>query len=227
MSDFNFQEGEVLLVDKPLGWTSFDVVNKLRYSIKKSLGLKKIKVGHAGTLDPLATGLLIICTGRKTKEIESLVTQEKEYTGSMLLDQHRPSLDLETEIEKHYDLGKIEIEDIQCAAKKFSGEILQEAPAYSAKRINGRKSYELARSGQEVELRRHLIEIYEFDLENIKLPQIDFRLRCSKGTYVRSLARDLGKELGVGGVLSSLRRTRVGDYKIEDSYALEELVKLI
>lgn len=227
MSDFNFQEGEILLVDKPLGWTSFDVVNKLRYSIKKKLGVKKIKVGHAGTLDPLATGLLLVCTGRKTKEIESLVATEKEYTGSLLLDQHRPSLDFETKVEHRYDWTQLCIEDVLKAAEKFRGEMLQEAPAYSAKRINGKKSYDLARAGQEVELRRHLIEIFQFDLENINIPQIDFKLRCSKGTYVRSLARDFGKELGLGGVLSSLRRTRIGEFKVEDSYPLSDLISMI
>lgn len=224
MSEFNFLEGEVLLVDKPLGWTSFDVVNKLRYTIKRKLGVKKIKVGHAGTLDPLASGLLIICTGKKTKDIEHLMLKEKSYVGSLLLNQTRISLDFETAIDNTFDCSGISQEDLEQRATRFLGKQLQLPPSFSAKRIDGKKSYELARAGKEVLLKKQEIEIFEFELLGIKIPQIDFKLKCSKGTYVRSLARDFGASFGIGGVLSSLRRTSIGEYKIEQAFSLDSLL---
>lgn len=227
MSDFDFLAGKLLLVDKPLGWTSFDVVNKLRYTIKRKLEIKKIKVGHAGTLDPLASGLLIICTGKMTKKIEEFMAQEKEYTGSILLDHSRPSIDFETEPDAYYNYDHLTEECIEQCRKSFIGEQLQQAPAFSAKRIDGKKSYELARKGEEVKLREHLVSIHELELESVKLPQIDFRMKCSKGTYVRSFARDFGKNMKCGGVLSSLRRTAIGNYKVDDAFGLEELLLTI
>jgi tRNA pseudouridine55 synthase len=227
MSKFDFQAGELLLVDKPLGWTSFDVVNKLRYCIRKKLDIKKIKVGHAGTLDPLATGLLIICTGKKTKSIEEFMAREKEYCGSMLLDQHRPSLDFETKIERNYDLKHLKEEMIEAQRKSFIGEQNQKAPAYSAKRIDGKKMYELARKGEEVKVKEHVINIFELEFPSVRIPQVDFRMRCSKGTYVRSFARDFGARLNAGGVLSSLRRTAIGEFRIEEAHSLNEIIELI
>jgi len=224
---FDFVSGETILVDKPLQWTSFDVVNKLRSTIKRKLNIKKIKVGHAGTLDPLASGLLIVCTGKRTKTIEELMAQTKEYTGSILLDQSRSSLDFETEIDKLFDVSELSCERIETLAESFVGEQMQKAPMFSAKRVDGKKLYDYAREGKELTVKEHLVNIHEFEITSCNLPQIDFRLKCSKGTYVRSLARDFGAQLGVGGVLSSLRRTAIGDYNIQDSKALNSLLKAI
>lgn len=207
----DFQAGEVLLIDKPYTWTSFDVVNKLRY------GLKIKKIGHAGTLDPLATGLLILCTGKKTKEIDQFQAQEKEYTGTLILGKTRPSIDKETEVDSETDISQLTLEDIKKAATQFQGTIEQVPPQHSAIKVQGKRVYKHARAGVEIKLEPRTVQVPLFELSRIELPEVDFRVICSKGTYIRSLVRDLGQVLGVGAYLSDLRRTRIGDFKIEDA----------
>lgn len=208
---------QILLIDKPLEWTSFDVVKKLR-------GILKIKkIGHAGTLDPLATGLLILCTGKMTKRIESFQNQEKEYTGKMILGQTTPSYDLETEPTLPQDLSEITAKKIYFAASQLTGLINQVPPLHSAIKVDGKRAYKLARAGQEVELKARQVTISAFDITAINLPEIEFRVVCSKGTYIRSLARDLGAALGVGAYLSELCRTRIGEFLLSDAKTLEEL----
>ena len=219
---FDFIAGEVLLIDKPLEWTSFQAVKKIKYRLPR-----KIKIGHAGTLDPLATGLLIICTGKQTKQIESYQGQEKEYTGEFTLGNTTPSFDLETEFDQTFPIDHITNEQIQEATKPFLGEIDQFPPIFSALKVNGERLYKSARAGKEVEIKSRKITIHEFEITKIDLPKIEFRVVCSKGTYIRSLANDFGKALESGAHLSSLRRTRIGNYKIEDSYQLEDFIKLI
>ena len=207
----DFQAGEVILIDKPYEWTSFDVVNKLRY------GLKIKKIGHAGTLDPLATGLLILCTGKKTKEIEQYQAQEKEYTGTLILGQTRPSIDRETEVDSEKDISHLTTEDIEKAATHFEGVIQQVPPQHSAIKVQGKRVYKHARAGQEIKLEPRTVQVPLFRLTRIELPEVDFRVICSKGTYIRSLVRDLGENLGVGAYLSDLRRTRIGGFSVEDA----------
>lgn len=208
---------QILLINKPLGWTSFDVVKKLRSILK----IKKI--GHAGTLDPLATGLLILCTGKMTKRIESFQNQEKEYTGKMILGQTTPSYDLETEPTPPQDLSEITAEKIYFAARQLTGQISQVPPLHSAIKVDGKRAYKLARAGHEAELKARQVTISAFDITTINLPEIEFRVVCSKGTYIRSLARDLGATLGVGAYLSELCRTRIGEFLLIDAKTLEEL----
>jgi tRNA pseudouridine55 synthase len=210
-------EGRMLLIDKPLEWTSFDVVNKLRYKLK----IKKI--GHAGTLDPLATGLLIICAGKMTKKIEEFMGLEKEYTGTFVLGSTTPSYDLETAITKVSDVDHLSESTIKEATQKFTGIIDQVPPAHSAIRIGGKRAYELARKGEEAVLKPRQVEIKEFEITRINLPTIAFKVVCSKGTYIRSLARDLGEALGVGAYMSSLQRTRIGPYKLQDALQIEQV----
>ena len=224
---FDFIEGEVLPIDKPLGWTSFDVVNKLRYKIRDYLKVKKVKVGHAGTLDPLATGMLIICTGRKTKVIDSYQGQEKEYTGIIELGRETPSYDAETETSNTYEISEITENQLREAAKKFVGVQEQIPPVYSAKRIKGKRAYEFARKNEEVDIKPVTINIKEFELTRIDLPEVGFRVVCEKGVYIRSLAHDFGKYLNNGGVLASLRRTRIGDFHVNEAYDLFDLVNKI
>lgn len=224
---YNFQAGEVLLVDKPLTWTSFDVVNKLRYQLKHKTGIKRFKVGHAGTLDPLASGLLIVCCGKATKTIESFMGMPKEYTGTIVLGATRPSYDMETEIEETFDISEITESQINTAVQTFMDTIEQVPPLFSAKKIEGKKAYEFARKGIDINLKPNTITIHEYEITRIDLPEIDFRVKCSKGTYIRSLAHDLGQELGVGGYLKSLRRTAIGDYKITDALSVENWVSEI
>lgn len=222
----NFVEGEVILVDKPLKWTSFDVVNKLKHLLKKSTGLKKIKVGHAGTLDPLASGLLIICTGKKTKTIEGIQGQQKEYTGIIELGATTASYDLETEPENFKEYSAIAEKDILSTAKKMEGEMEQLPPIFSAKKINGKRAYDLARAGGTPEMKTKKVNIYSFEVEKIEMPEVHFRIACSKGTYIRSIAHDFGKELSVGGYLKALRRTKIGDYLVENSLKVESFEDL-
>jgi tRNA pseudouridine55 synthase len=210
----------MLLIDKPLTWTSFDVVGKVRNSIKPL----KLKVGHAGTLDPLATGLLIVCTGKLTKKIDSYQAEDKEYTGSITLGATTPSYDLETEIDETFPIDHITEEMIFEAAKSFEGEIQQFPPAHSAIKINGERVYEKARRGEEVEIKSRQVRINSFLIEKIELPNVYFRISCSKGTYIRSLAYDFGKILQSGSHLSSLRRTKSGDYSVENAWNLEQLI---
>lgn len=220
---FAFAEGEVLLVDKPISWTSFDVVGKLRNTMKPL----KLKVGHAGTLDPLATGLLIICTGKLTKQIDSFQAEDKEYTGTITLGATTPSYDLETEIDQSFDVSAITEEQIHAAAKSFEGEIEQFPPAHSALKINGERVYEKARRGEEVELKARKVTISSFEIEKIEMPNVFFKIKCSKGTYIRSIANDFGKKLNNGSHLSSLRRTMSGDFHVDQAWNLEELIAAI
>lgn len=223
----NFQEGEILLVDKPLTWTSFNVVNKVRYEIKKHLKIKKIKVGHAGTLDPLATGLLVICTGKKTKTINDFLIDDKEYTGVITLGGTTPSFDLETEIEQTFDTSSITEKAIYDTAKSFLGEQYQTPPIFSAKKINGEKAYDKARRGEEVEMKKSLVNIYDFDIEKIDGNDIHFRIKCSKGTYIRSIAYDFGAKLNNGAHLTKLVRTKSGKFDLKDAFKLDDLLEMI
>ncbi len=220
---FNFIEGEVLLLNKPYSWTSFDVVGKLRNSFKPL----KLKVGHAGTLDPLATGLLIICTGKLTKQIDTYQAEEKEYTGTFTLGATTPSYDLETEVDQTFDISNITETQILDNCKHFIGELDQFPPAHSAIKVGGERLYLKARRGEEVELKSRKVTIIEFEITKIELPEIDFRVVCTKGTYIRSLAKDFGEKLNNGAHLSKLKRTRSGNFKIEDAFEIMELVNHI
>ncbi len=209
-----FLEGQVLLIDKPLEWSSFDAVNAVKWAIKRKFGLKKIKVGHAGTLDPLASGLLVICTGRATKKIQQIQSLEKEYTGTMTLGATTPSYDMETEIDQVFGLEKISEQQILEATKNFIGTISQKPPLYSAVRREGKRLYEYARAGKAVEINAREVHISEFEITAQNLPEVEFRVVCSKGTYIRSLAHDFGLRLGCGAYLSALRRTKIGPYNV-------------
>lgn len=224
MTAQDFQDGQVLQIDKPLNWTSFQAVNKLKWALKSKLGLKKIKIGHAGTLDPLATGLLLVCTGKFTKRIAELQGQEKEYTGTITIGATTPSYDLETEINETFPTGHITEELIHETVKQFLGEIDQRPPIFSALKKDGVRLYEHARNGEEVEIPTRKTVIHEFEITRIALPEIDFRVVCSKGTYIRSLAFDFGKALHSGGHLTALRRTKIGNYDVKDGYGLEAFV---
>lgn len=219
----DFAAGELLLVDKPVGWTSFDVVNKIRYSLRPA----KIKVGHAGTLDPLATGLLIICTGKFTKKIDTYQAEAKEYTGTITLGATTPSYDLETEVDARYDASGITEDAILDAAQSLTGDILQLPPAHSAIKQQGERIYEKARRGEHVTLTPRPVTVYKFEITNVSLPEVHFCIQCSKGTYIRSLAHDLGQILGCGGHLSSLRRTGSGSFRVEDAWQIDELIRYI
>lgn len=221
----DFQEGKVLLIDKPLTWTSFDVVNKIRYQIKHLKGIKKIKVGHAGTLDPLATGLLIVCTGKYTKRIHEIQNAEKEYTGTFVLGATRPSYDKETPIDEEFPIDNITDKDIIKAARNLTGSIQQIPPIYSAQRINGVRAYKKARKNQPIQMEAKQVTISEFEITSIDLPTVSFRVVCSKGTYIRSLVHDLGKGVNNGAFLASLCRTRIGDFKLKEGLSLEEFLK--
>ncbi|MDT0678419.1 tRNA pseudouridine(55) synthase TruB [Autumnicola musiva] len=223
----DFKSGQILLFDKPLHWTSFQLVNKVRGLIRKSCGIKKIKVGHAGTLDPLATGLLIICTGKFTKKINELQGQEKEYTGTFSLGATTPSYDLETEIDQNYPVDHISEEDLKIAIEKFTGEIEQIPPVFSALKKDGKRLYEYARKGEEVKIQPRKVNIPEFEVDSDKFPLIDFRVVCSKGTYIRSLAHEFGQELNSGAHLSALKRTRIGEFSVQNSLDLESFQKLL
>lgn len=224
---FHFEEGEVFLVDKPLDWTSFDVVNLIRSVIKRFHGIRKLKVGHAGTLDPLATGLLIICTGRMTKQIDNFQAQEKVYTGTMLLGQTTPTFDMESEADAFYSTDDITIDMMEDARKSFIGDIMQRPPKFSAIKINGKRAFDYARSDEEVALKERLVHIDDFKLDYTNFPKIEFEVKCSKGTYIRSLVSDFGKKLGNGACLISLRRTKIGDFSVNDARKLEDLKKEI
>lgn len=216
-----FLNGEVILINKDYTWTSFDVVKKIRNTI----GIRK--VGHAGTLDPLATGLLIVCTGRKTKEIQKFQNLPKKYTGSFYLGATRPSHDKETEINERFSLEDVSIEKIYNIANSFKGKIRQKPPSFSAIRKGGKRLYEFARQGEKVLIEPREVEVFDFEISEISLPLISFRLKCSKGFYVRSLARDLGQALGCGAYLDSLERTAIGDYQIENALTVKEYIKSI
>lgn len=220
----DFKNGQVIIIDKPLEWTSFQVVNKIRWAIRRKFNLKKIKVGHAGTLDPLATGLLVICTGKLTKKINEYQAESKEYTGSICLGATTPSFDLETEIDKNYPTEHITEEAIHAAANSFIGVIEQKPPLYSAIKKDGVRLYELARKGEKTEIKSREVTLYEFEITDISMPVVSFRISCSKGTYIRSIADDFGKKLKSGGYLSSLRRTRSGNFDLSTAKSPEAFV---
>ena len=218
----NFKEGEVLYFDKPLRWTSFAVVNKIRYHISRKLGVKKIKVGHAGTLDPLATGVMIICTGKATKRIEEFQYHTKEYIATLQLGATTPSYDLEKEIDATYPTEHITREMVEEVLQQFKGTIEQIPPAFSACKVDGKRAYDLARKGDEVELKPKTLVIDEIELLECNLPEIKIRVVCSKGTYIRALARDIGEALQIGAHLTGLIRTRVGEVRLEDCMQVED-----
>ena len=218
-------EGELLLIDKPLEWTSFQVVNKIRWALKRKFNIKKLKVGHAGTLDPLATGLLIICTGKMTKKISEFQDLDKTYIGTITLGATTPSFDLETPINKRFPLKHLNKEKIIEAKKNFIGTINQYPPIFSAIKKKGKRLYEFARIGKKIDIQSRKVVIYNLEFSKINLPDLNFKLKCSKGTYIRSLANDFGKSIDSGGYLSSLRRTAVGPFKIKNSIQLQEFIE--
>ena len=224
MTEEAYKNGQVLLIDKPLTWTSFQVVNKLRWEIRQRFNIKKIKVGHAGTLDPLATGLLIICTGKQTKQIDTYQGQVKEYTGTFTLGGTTQSYDLETEIDNTFPTAHITEELLHETTKQFVGEIQQKPPIFSAIKKDGKRLYELARKGETIEIKERTVTVSSFEITKIKLPEVEFRIICSKGTYIRSIAFDYGKALNSGGYLSALRRTKIGNFSVDDAFSVEEFI---
>ncbi len=227
MTAEDFLSGQVLLIDKPLNWTSFQAVNKLRWEIRQAFNIKKIKVGHAGTLDPLATGLLVICTGKKTKEINTFQGQIKEYTGTFVLGSTTPSYDLETAIDQTFPTAHITPNLIQETTAQFIGEIQQLPPIFSALKKDGKRLYEFARAGESVEIKPRTVSVLKFEITAINELQIDFKIVCSKGTYIRSLAHDFGKALQSGAHLSALRRTKIGDFNVKDAISIENFINSI
>lgn len=223
----DFIQGEALLVNKPLEWTSFDVVNKLRYALKRKTSNKNYKVGHAGTLDPLASGLLIICCGKMTKRIDEFTGMDKEYTGTITLGATTPCFDKELPPDAFYPTEHITEELLRETAKQFVGLIQQYPPIYSAVKVDGQKGYLAARKGKDIELKAREITIIEFELTRIAMPEVDFRVVCSKGTYIRSLANDFGKALNSGAYLSALCRTQIGEYKLNNALSIEDTIKRI
>ena len=223
----DFISGEIIAIDKPLGWTSFDAVKRLRGSIQKRLRLKKFKVGHAGTLDPLATGVLIICTGRATRKIEELQSGEKEYIATIELGSTTPSFDLETEVDAYYPVDHIDENMIKETFKSFEGRIMQVPPVFSAVKVDGKRAYKYARNGKELELKPKPINIKEIEFISFENNLLKFRVVCGKGTYIRALARDLGQALKSGAHLKELRRTQVGEIRVENCLKIEEAVDLI
>ena len=223
----DYLDGQVLLIDKPLEWTSFQVVNKLRWQLRKTFNLKKIKVGHAGTLDPLATGLLIICTGKMTKQINTFQEQIKAYTGTLKLGSTTPSYDLETEIDQRFTTDHITNNVIHETINEFRGEIDQFPPVFSALKKQGKRFYEFARAGEKVEINSRKVTIHNFEILNIKNKTINFSVTCSKGTYIRSLAHDFGKALKSGAHLTGLRRTKIGSFNVENATSIEDFISTL
>ena len=224
LQGIDFEEGYIAVIDKPLEWTSTDVVRKVKFTLRK-LGYRKIKVGHAGTLDPLATGVLLVCIGRATKLVDALQAEEKEYVADVMLGATTPSFDLEHPVDRTYPWEHITREAVLEALASLTGERLQTPPVYSAKKIDGTRAYELARAGEEVAVRQALINIYEMEIVEYDLPRVRIRVRCSKGTYIRSLAHEIGQALRSGAHLTSLRRTRSGGFTLEKSYELDEFLE--
>jgi len=222
----DFQEGAILLINKPYGWTSFNVVSKIKHLIRKSKGYKKIKVGHAGTLDPLATGLLVICIGKATKQVESFLKDDKEYVATFQLGQTTPSYDMETQMNQEYPIDHITTEMISKVVQSFLGEQDQVPPLFSAKSINGKRAYKYARQGVDMELAPVKVNIHELEIIHFELPRITLRIKCSKGTYIRSLARDLGLALNSGAYLADLVRIGSGDFALKDAQSLEDFEKI-
>ncbi len=220
-NNYDFIGGEVLLFDKDLGWTSFDLVQRVRNTLCRKMEIKKMKVGHAGTLDPLATGLMILCTGKATKQIESFQMKEKEYVATLKLGATTPSFDMETEEDSKHDYSLVTKEIFINALKKFEGEINQIPPLFSAVKVKGKRAFEFARNGEKLKLQPKKIVIKEITIEKFDLPLVEIKVTCSKGTYIRSLARDIGEELKCGAYLTGLRRTRIGDFKVENAMTVD------
>lgn len=227
VESFDFEAGALLLVDKPIGWTSFDVVNKLRYALRSSLGIKKIKVGHSGTLDPLATGLLIICSGKATKKINDLAGLDKIYSGEITLGASTPSYDKETAPDAWFDTSHLTESIVDRAVQELKGDQMQVPPMYSAIKIDGQPLYKKARKGKLVEIPARPVTIHDFEIKKFELPLLKFEVHCSKGTYIRSLAHDLGKKLRTGGYLSGLRRLSIGSYHIDQARTIDEWLAII
>lgn len=223
----DFITGEILAVDKPLGWTSFDAVKRLRGALQRRLGLRKFKVGHAGTLDPLATGVLLVCTGRATKRIDELQEGRKEYVATLSLGATTPSFDLETEIDARYPFEHITEQMVSEVLPRFTGHVMQVPPVFSAVKVDGKRAYKFARRGDEVELKAKPLVIDEIEMLSFKPGELKLRIVCSKGTYIRALARDIGEALGSGAHLTELRRTRVGDFHVDDALSLPQALELI
>ena len=221
----SISNGKLLLIDKPLEWTSFQAVNKIRWGLKSKFNLKKLKVGHAGTLDPLATGLLLICTGKMTKKIPEFQALEKTYTGTITLGATTPSFDSETPINKKFKITHLNDEALIAAKEQFKGEIDQSPPLFSAIKKEGKRLYEYARAGEKIEIKSRKIKIHRFDFKKIELPDIAFEVKCSKGTYIRSLANDFGKSVDSGGYLSSLRRIKIGPFKVINALTPQEFIE--
>ncbi len=219
-------KGGLVLIDKPYGWTSFDAVNKVRSILRRHYGIRKIKVGHAGTLDPLATGLVIICTGKMTKEIHHFQALEKEYIATFVLGKTTPSFDLETQVDKEFETSHITRELVERTLQKFTGEIDQIPPLFSAKFIDGKRAYKRARKGDDIELPAARVTIREMVIERFELPELELTIACSKGTYIRSIARDIGLDMKSGAYLSALRRTRIGNYNLSDAVSPDEFEEL-
>ena len=217
----DFQNGQVLLVNKPLEWTSFQVVNKIHWLIRKQYDIKKIKVGHAGTLDPLAEGLLIICTGKKTKQIKNFMGTDKTYIGTICLGATTPSYDLETEVVRKSNSSSLSEQQLKDATKQFLGQIQQKPPIFSAIKQKGKRLYEHARASEKINIKSREVIVHEFEITKINLPEVTFRIRCGKGTYIRSIANDFGEVLGVGGYLKSLCRTAIGNHTLADSMSID------
>jgi len=224
-SNFDFQKGEVLIFNKPLDWTSFNLVTKIRNHLCRQMKIKKLKVGHAGTLDPKATGLMIVCTGKATKKIEELQAEVKEYIATLKLGATTPSFDLETEEDRQFDTGHIDKELVKNALKNFIGTIEQVPPVFSAVKVNGKRAYELARKGEEVELRAKKLVIDSIEIINFSMPELKLRIVCSKGTYIRALARDIGTALNSGAYLTALERTRIGNYHLSEAYEIDDFIE--
>lgn len=224
LRDYDFREGYIAVIDKPLEWTSSDVVRKIKFRLNK-MGFRKIKVGHAGTLDPLATGILLVCIGKATKQVDALQAERKEYVAELCLGATTPSFDMEHPVDKTYPTEHITRERVEEALTALTGERLQAPPIYSAKKVEGLRAYELARAGEQVELRKALINIYSITLEEYDMPHIRIRVECSKGTYIRSLAQEIGEKLDSGAYLTSLRRTRNGEFGEADAVSLEDFLK--
>ena len=225
LSYMDFVEGEILAFDKPYRWTSFDVVGKARWLLCKKLGVKKLKVGHSGTLDPLATGVVVVCSGKKTKLIEQLQAHQKEYIATLQLGATTPSFDLEKEIDATYPTDHITYELIEKVIPTFEGEQWQVPPMFSAVKVDGKRAYKLARQGEEVELKKALINIYEMEILELEMPRLKIRVRCSKGTYIRSLAQEIGQAVNSGAYLTSLRRTRSGGFTAENGWNLQDFME--
>jgi tRNA pseudouridine55 synthase len=218
----DFYNGQIILINKPKTWTSFDVINKMRSDVRHNFNIPFVKIGHAGSLDPLATGLLIVCIGKATKKIEQFQQLEKEYTGTIMLGAVTPSYDFETQVTERYSLADITPQLVRDSAKKFQGAVWQYPPPFSAKKFQGERAYDIARSGGQAPVKPVLVNIGKFEIADVLLPMVEFKVVCGKGTYIRSLAHDFGRQLGCGGVLASLCRTRIGKYKLKDAYELKD-----